>query len=424
MNFNRVLSFFIFSIFIEYFLFFPISFAENSEQFTTLPEISAEAAILIDSSSDKVFYGKNENQQMFPASITKVLTAILVLENCKLNDIVTVPNEAISSIPYGYSIAALQLGEQLTVNQLLQLMMVHSANDAANVLAFHVSGSIDNFADLMNQKVNELGMMNTHFTNPSGMQDQNHYTTANDLSILMKYCMKNNTFRNLAGLKSCSIPATNKYGVRNFSTTNHLLINSEANIANNSYYEYAIAGKTGFTTEAKNCLTSVASKDGLELICVVLASGVNANGTSTKFSDSKILFEFGYQNYGIKNLLEQGYTVSTTAIPNATSETSSLDLVAASDISVLMKNSEMGNDMKPEIVLNSNLYAPISQGQVVGKVVYTIDGVQYDSDLIASHSVIPNASNITVLSILLLIFVLFVLFLLLFPKKKAIKKQE
>ena len=148
-------------------------------------DISAESAILIDSSSEKVLYSKNENEKMYPASTTKILTAILTLENCKLDDVVTVPYEAIITIPSGYSVAALQTGEQLTVEQLLKLMMVHSANDAANVLAFHVSGSISDFANLMNQKVADLGLTNTHFTNPSGMHVKNHYTTAHDLAILM-----------------------------------------------------------------------------------------------------------------------------------------------------------------------------------------------------------------------------------------------
>ena len=199
-------------------------------------DISAESAILIDSSSERVLYSKNENEKMYPASTTKILTAILTLENCKLDDVVTVPYEAIITIPSGYSVAALQTGEQLTVEQLLKLMMVHSANDAANVLAFHVSGSISSFANLMNQKVADLGLTNTHFTNPSGMHDENHYTTAHDLAILMKYCMKNSTFRSLAGLKSCTIPATNKYEERIFKTTNDLLIYDNRDVESNYYY--------------------------------------------------------------------------------------------------------------------------------------------------------------------------------------------
>ena len=413
MIYRKVLTFFIFFVLVGCFLFCNISFADS-----TAPEISAESAILIDSSSGKVFYTKNEGQRMFPASTTKILTAILTLENCKLDDVVTVPYEAISSIPSGYSIAALQTDEQLTVNQLLQMMMVYSANDAANVLAFHISGSLENFANLMNQKVSELGLTDTHFTNPSGMHDENHYTTAHDMAIIMQYCMEDNTFRNLAGLKSCIIPATNKYQERTFNTTNNLLINSQTNINNNSYYEYAIAGKTGFTSQAKNCLVSVANKDDLELICVVLAAGTNANGTSTKFSDSKSLFEYGYSNYSIKTFAEQGSTATQVTIVNGTDETKNLDLVIKDDISTLINNDDLNSNIEPKIELDSNLLAPISQGATVGKIVYTIDGNEYSSDLLASHNVIPSNSFIVVIEIIALLLILFVLYRLLFHKKK------
>lgn len=418
MIFKKFLSFLVF-ILLMCLIFSNISFAVSEP-----PEISAQAAILIDSSSGEVFYEKASEQRMFPASTTKIMTAILTLENGNLNDVVTVPYAAISSIPAGYSIAALQTDENLTVNQLLQVMMVHSANDAANVLAFYISGSIEEFANLMNQKASELGMTNTHFSNPSGMQDDNHYTTAHDLAVLMQYCMKDNTFRHLASLKSCTIPTTNKYQERFFNTTNSLLINSETNVANDIFYEFAIAGKTGFTSEAGNCLVSVSNKDGFELICVVLAAGVNANGSSSKFSDSKKLFEFGYSNYEFKTLIEQGYTASTISIPNATDDTKDLDLVASSSISALMETSKMNDEITPDIQLNSNLFAPISQGQVVGKIVYSIDGKEYSSDLIASHSVIPSNDTITLVSIVLLVLVLLVLIKLLFPKKKNVIEKE
>ena len=253
---------------------------------TEAPEILADAAILIDSSSEKILYSKNEAAKMYPASTTKILTAILTIENSNLDDVVTVPYEAISSIPSGYAVAALQVGEQLTVNQLLQVMLVHSANDAANVLAYHVSGSLDSFVELMNKKVEELGLKNTHFTNPSGMHNENHYSTAYDLAIIMKYCMKDSTFRNLSTLKYCTIPTTNKYDVRVFNTTNELLIYDTREVDSNYYYKYAIAGKTGYTTQAKNCLVSVANKGDLELICVVLSDGLYPNNLSAKFVDT------------------------------------------------------------------------------------------------------------------------------------------
>ena len=393
---------------------------------TEQPEISADAAILIDSSSEKVLYSKNENQKMYPASTTKILTAILTIENCKLNDVVTVPYEAISSITSGYSVAALQAGEQLTVEQLLQVMLVYSANDAANVLAFHVSGSIENFAELMNNKVSELGLTNTHFTNPSGMHDENHYTTAYDLAIIMKYCMKNDTFRSLSSLKYCTIPATNKYDVRVFNTTNELLIYDNRDVSSNYYYKYAIAGKTGYTTQAKNCLVSVAKKENLELICVVLSAGIYPNNVSAKFVDTKSIFDYGYNNYTIKKLREKDAIATQIEIGNGTKETRNLDLLISDDLSALVTQDEFDTEFEPQIELQDNLFAPIAQGQVVGKITYTIDGIQYSSNLLASHSVEQSGFITIVVQIILVILILFLLYKLLFDSnsnKKSHRKK-
>ena len=382
------------------------------------PEISAGAAILIDTSSERILYSKNENEKMYPASTTKILTAILTIENCNLEDVVTVPYEAISSIPSGYSVAALQPGEQLTVEQLLQLLLVHSANDVANVLAYHVSGSIEAFASLMNQKVSELGLENTHFTNPSGIHDEDHYTTAYDLAIIMKYCMKNSTFRNLSSLMYCTIPATNKYEERVFNTTNELLTN---NSSSNYYYKYAIAGKTGYTTEAKNCLVSVSNKDNLELICVVLSAGLYSNNVSARFTDTKALFDYGYDNYTIRKLRERDAIATQIEINKGTKETRNLDLLISNDITALISQDDLETEFTPEIEINDNLSAPIAQGQIVGKIIYNIDGIEYSADLTASHSVEKSGYLKLLIQILMIILILFLLYKLLFenhPKKK------
>lgn len=382
------------------------------------PDISAGAAILLDSNTEKIIYSKNESERMYPASTTKILTAILTIENCNLDDIVTVPYEAVYLIPSGYSVAALQPGEQLTVEQLLKVMLVHSANDAANVLAYHVSGSIEGFANLMNQKVSELGLTNTHFTNPSGMHDENHYTTAYDLAIIMKYCMKNSTFRNLSGLKYCTIPATNKYEERVFNTTNELLIYDNRNVSSNYYYKYAIAGKTGYTTQAKNSLVSVSNKDNLELICVVLSVGLYPNNLSAKFIDTKSLFDYGYNNYTVKKLREKNAIATQVEVKNGTKETRNLDLLISDDLTALISQDELNTDFSPEIQVEDNLMAPISQGQVVGKIVYNIDGIEYSSDLIASHSVKKSGFLTLIVQIFLIVLILFLLYKLLFENNK------
>ena len=378
------------------------------------PDILTEGAILIDSSSEKILYRKNDTQKMYPASTTKIMTAILTLEHCELDDIVTVSYDAIASIPSGYSIAALQAGEQLTVKQLLEVMLVHSANDAANVLAYHVSGSISDFSTLMNDKVSELNLKNTHFTNPSGMHNENHYTTAYDLAIIMKYCMKNPNFRKLASLRYCSIPATNKYSERVFNTTNELLIRDDRDVDSNYYYKYAIAGKTGYTTEAKNCLVSVANKDNLELICVVLSAGMYPNNLSAKFIDTKALFEYGYNNYTIRKLREKNAIATQIEVLNGTKETKNLDLLISDDITALIKQDDLNTEFTEEIKIDENISAPIPQGKVLGKLIYNIDGTEYSSDLIASHNVEKSGFLVRFMQILLAIIILFLLYKLLF----------
>lgn len=382
---------------------------------TEKPDIIAEAAILIDSSTEKILYSKNETEILYPASTTKVLSAILTIENCNLDDIVTVPYEAISTIPSGYTVADLQVGEKLTIRQVLELALVPSANDAANTLAFCVSDSIEDFANLMNKKVADLGLTNTHFTNPSGIHDDNHYSTAYDLAMIMKYCMKDPTFRSLAGMKYCTIPATNKYEERVFTTTNELLLR---NNSSNYFYEFATAGKTGYTTKAKNCLISVSNKDDFELICVVLSSGMYPNNLSGRFIDSKKLFEYGYSNYTLRKLRDKNAIATQVEIKNASKETKDLNLLISDDITAVISQDNLNSQFDAEIQVDENLLAPISQGQIVGKITYDIDGIKYSSDLVAEHSVEVSSFFILIVQIFIVILILFILYKLLFHTEK------
>ena len=186
-------------LFLTFLILFPFNYVLSAETQTNLPYATAEGIFLLDNRTNKVIYSKSENKKMYPASTTKILTAIIVLENCNLNDVVTASYNAVMSIPDGYSTANIQIGEELTIEQLLELLLVYSANDAANVLAEYVGGSIDSFVSMMNTKLNELNLTDSHFTNAFGMQDENHYTTAHDLAFIMKYFLKNDTFRKIAG---------------------------------------------------------------------------------------------------------------------------------------------------------------------------------------------------------------------------------
>ena len=386
----------------------PLVFAANDE-----PSLTAKAALLIDTNTGKILYSKNEDKKLYPASTTKILTAILTLENCKLNDVVTVESDIDSTIPYGYTTVELQIGEKFTVEQLLELLMVHSANDVANLLAIHVGGSVESFASMMNTKVYELGLSNTHFTNPSGIHDDNHYTTARDLATIMQYCIKNEDFRRFSGMASCALPATNKHDSRNYESTNKLIVPNDSN-----YYSYVTCGKTGYTTESGECLVSCAYKNDLEFLCVVLG-GDTINGVSTRFSETKSLYEYGYNNFSIKNIINQNDFVKQIKIKNGTINTRDLNLLSNGSINKLLPNSVSVDDLEYNINLNENISAPIKQGDVLGNISYVIDDEEYKIDLIASHSVKKSHLVFYVMEILIGLALVIVVVLILHNRKKA-----
>lgn len=401
----------------------PLALATQSESSSSIPQpnfsIYSDGAILIDSNSGKVLYGKNENKKLYPASTTKILTAILAIENCKLTDKITASYEAVMSIPSGYSNAAIQVGESLTAQELLEMFLIHSANEIGNIFAEHISGSIENFAILMNEKATELGCLNTHFTNPSGIHDVNHYSTAYDMALIAKYCMKNEIFRSIVSKTSCTVEATDKYEKRYFKNTNSLIDTS-----NRYYYEYAIGIKTGFTSQAKNCLISASKKDNLELITVVLGAEATDDGRSGRYVDSINLFEYGFSNYQIQKIATKNSVVTDLIIENATKDTKNLSLILKDDISGITPiNFDLSN-LDYSINLKENISAPILKNDVLGKITYTVNGITYSSDLIASNNVEEFNLNLSLKQIALAILVLFIIAKLLVPKKTKKKKYK
>ena len=369
------------------------------------PSIDTGSIYLMDSRTTKPLYTKDENTRMYPASTTKIMTAILTLENCDLDEVVTANYSAISNIPEGYTTADIQIGEQLTIEQLLELLLVHSANDAANVLAEYVGGSINSFVSMMNTKLNDLGLTDSHFTNAYGLQDDNHYTTAHDLAFLMKYCLQNETFRKISGQASCAIPATNMWGPRKYDSTNQLLI-----AGNEYYYQYVFSGKTGFTSQAKHCLVTAAYNNNLELICVVL-------GNDDRFNVTRSLYEYAFSNYELKNVINENDIVTNITVNGASNNTKNLDLLISESIPALVETNN-NTELTPIIDLNDNISAPISQGDVLGKVTYSINGVNYTTNLIASHDVEKsNVISYLVFGLVLIIFIFIIMGILNYRKK-------
>lgn len=339
-----------------------------------LTNITAEAVYLIDNKTNKVLYSKNENKKIYPASTTKILTAILAIENSNLDDKVSASYDAVMSIEDGYSTANINIEEELTVEQLLQVLLVYSANDAANILAEHVGGSIESFVAMMNTKLNELSLENSHFTNVYGKHDENHYTTAHDLAYLFKYCLNNETFRKIAGSASCAIPNTNKSASRLYKSTNELLNPNSPN-----YYPFLTAGKTGYTSQAKECLVSSAYKNNLELIGVVL-------GSSDRFIDTKNLYDYAFSNFELKNIVNENDIAKQIEVSNGTKNTKDLDLLVKETIPALVKCNE-NLDLKTHVNLNDNITAPIFENDILGTVTYETNGISYTTDLLASHNV-------------------------------------
>ncbi len=373
--------------------------------------IKSKAAILVEVSTGRILYEKNSTEKMWPASTTKIMTAILIIEKCNLDDIVTVSETAISNIPSGYVTCDLQVGEEISVKDLLNALMIKSANDAAYVLAEHVGGSVVGFADLMNQKARELGCTGTHFVNPNGVHDDRHYSTAYDLYLIATYAMKNPTFRELVAQTEAVLPITNKYPNedRILKTTN-ALINPEST----NYYKNAIGIKTGYTSQAGNCLVSEASRDGLEFIAVVL------NGD--RFPDSVKLFDYAYDNFTLTKVKEKNTVVDTIEIENATKETKMLDLLIDESITVINNKSIDVDQIIPEIKLKEELLAPIKSGEEIGTIKYKVDDIEYSANLVASTDV--EEQTYYNVAIFIGIVLLLIAFLILSTRRKNRKKKR
>lgn len=379
-------------------------------------KIYSDAVILIENQTGKTLYEKNSEQKMYPASTTKILTAILSIEKGNLNDKVTVSKTAIAQMKPGYTSAYLSEGEIISVEDLLKVLLINSANDASNVLAEYISGSIDSFVTLMNEKSKELGCTNTHFVTTNGLHDDNHYTTAKDLAIIARYCMQNETFRKIVSMKKCVIPATNKSEERIYKNTNDLI-----NPTSGYYYPSCIGIKTGFTSEAKNCLISACSKNGLQVIAVVLGASITENHKSARYVDSKTLYDYTYSNYSIQNIAKASSVIETIEVKNATDKTKSLDLKLEKDLNVLVNNKDNEN-IKTEIVLKDNISAPIATNSVVGNITYIVGADKYTINLLASHDVEKKENIIWILRLSLFLILLILIIFIIYKISKKPKK--
>lgn len=343
--------------------------------------INAKASLIVEANSGKIIYEDNAQIQNYPASVTKILTAIITLESCKLDEMAVVTESAISNIPSGYVVAPLVIGEEMKIEDLLYALLLKSSNDAAYVLAEYVGGSVEGFSDMMNKKAQELGCKNSHFVNPNGIHNDNHYTTAYDMYLIAKYAMQNEEFVKIVSTYQYILPATNKYknSDRVMKNTNNFVN------PNSNYYDETVKGvKTGTTIPAGNCLITDTIRDDFNVITVILG----AETSDSKFSETKKMIDYMFNNYTHTEIHKQGDRIKNIDVERATDETKNLGVIISDDVKVMNNIETNVSEIEPEIILNDNIVAPISKGQELGTIKYTVDGLEYNAKLLAENDVV------------------------------------
>ena len=363
------------------------------------PDILAKAALLVDADTGAVAYAKNEHQQLYPASLTKIMTALLVLEAIEdgkltLETEVTAQPSAFEGLSADGSSAGIKEGEIMTVRNLLYCMMVVSANEACDILAEAVSGSVGSFVKAMNERAAKLGCENTNFVNPNGLHDPQHYTSAWDMYLITKEAMTHEMFMVIADTPDIIIPETNKSGERHLYTTNHLLSNWRV-IGYRNKEAHGI--KTGSTDEAGHCLVSSAVRGSYEYISVVLgAERVEENGVGNirSFSETTRMFNYGFDSFSYKTIVEKS-EVLEKEVPVTLSKVDHVTVHPAKEIEVLFPNDLTPKDLERTLTLVESVEAPVKEGQRLGTMELSYDGKIYATvDLLAMHDVEADSTMI------------------------------
>lgn len=356
--------------------------------------VEATAALLVDMDTDFILYEQNAYEQVYPASITKAMTGLLVVEaieagTLRLDQVITAGGTAWQDLDYTSSNQNIQPGEQMTVKDLLYCLLVASANEAANILAVEISGSIEAFVELMNQRAAELGCTGTHFMNPHGMPHDDHYTTAYDLYLIAKQAMKYDLFREVVKCDEYYVEPTNlNENRRHFYNTNGLLSNKKYS---GYYYEYCTGIKTGSTSAAGYCLLSSAEKEGQRLICVMMGCENPKDENDVihrkQFTETKRLFEWGFENFSFHTILDAAHPVAEVPVTLST-ENDYVSVVVDGTLEAQLPNDITSEDFEWTYDLPESVEAPVKAGDKLGTLTVTLDGESFGSvDLVAVNSV-------------------------------------
>lgn len=331
--------------------------------------LNAKSAILMEESTGNILYESNPDERLPIASVTKVMTMLLIMEavdsgKISLDDMVTVSENAMS---YGGSTMFLETGEQLTVNDMLKGIAVASANDGCVAMAEHLAGSESAFVDMMNERAKELGMENTHFMNTNGLDEDDHYSSARDVAIMSRELMKHETIFNYTSIWMDTL----RGGKFQLANTNKLI----------RFYDGANGLKTGSTSKALCCLSAAAKRNDMQLIAVVLGAPTSAE----RFASAKSLLDYGFANYAVNTQITAGDEVQKIAVEKGVDK--EVGVVAGDSCSTLVKKGQEDNITK-EIKIDETITAPIEAGQKIGTMTISRDGeVIADIDLNASSAV-------------------------------------
>lgn len=344
----------------------------NNADGSTIP-VTARACMLLDASTGTVIYSKNADEKLYPASITKILTTYLACENGNMSDTITFSHNAIFNIGPGSSHIGMKEGEQINFKDALYGIMLASANEVCMAVAEHIDGSVDKFVERMNKQVADWGLKDTHFANPHGFHDENHYTTAHDMAFIAYHAVQNEQFSQIWGTATYKIPATNLSEERPLSNKDKMI-----RPTSNYYYQYIKGGKTGFHDDAKNTLVSYAEKDGIKLISVVMKD----DGYEAAYTDSKNLLDYGFNQFSDVEIYKGDYT-STADIYQSYKgldyNIGKIKVSAPTTATAKLPKFLTADKMTVEPVIDKAVYAPIDEGKEIGSL-----NVIYDGNTIAS----------------------------------------
>ena len=372
---------------------FPAAYAAGDEkpELPADPDILAKAALLVDANTGTVVYAKGEHEELYPASLTKIMTALLTLEaidagKLSMDQELTATATALEGLSSDGSSAGIKVGETMSVRNLLYCMLVVSANEACDILAEAVSGSVSAFVAAMNAKAADLGCENTHFVNPNGLHDPQHYTSAWDMYLITKAAMEYPDFMTICDTAAYTVPATNLNAERKLYTTNHLLSNWRV-IGYRNTEAHGI--KTGTTDAAGHCLVSSAMRGSLHVISVILGADrvvENGVGNIRSFSETTRMFNYGFDNFTYKTIVEEKEVIQE--VPVSLSKMDHVTVHPAKDIEVLLPKVLGAGDLERTITLEEPVEAPVEKGQKLGTMTLSYDGVTYATvDLLASFDV-------------------------------------